>query len=158
MAGETTAEFVPIYQCALSLLARREHSVHELSGKLRKRFPLAPSVIASVINRLREEEFQSDRRFAECLLASRQQRGVGPARIRNELQAKGVERVLIAELLTGIDNSDISSLHMAWRKKFSRKPNTPLEKRKQTQFLLYRGFSMEQIGHFYQTITEKEND
>ena len=84
---------------AMDLLARREHSRGELARKLRDRFPQAdPESVEEVLARLADENLQSDRRFAEEYVRMRMRRGFGWLRIRADLQARGVDGDIVAEL------------------------------------------------------------
>lgn len=86
-----------LYNAALELLSRREHSALELRRKLADRFP--DTDFEPVLARLRELNYQSDRRFAEVFTRSRVQRGQGPLRIRQELQQRGISVPLIESAL-----------------------------------------------------------
>ena len=61
---------------ALRLLAIREHSRLELKNKLRKR-DYTEEEIQSVLCELQEKNLQSNERFAEAYIHSRQQKGFG---------------------------------------------------------------------------------
>ncbi|MFP4639317.1 MAG: regulatory protein RecX [Guyparkeria sp.] len=81
---------------AVGLLARREHSRLELSGKLSDR-GFAPDEIGEVLDRLAEEGWQSDRRYAESLIRARAARRYGPDRIASELAQRGVDEGTASE-------------------------------------------------------------
>ena len=84
---------------AMDFLARREHSRHELAGKLRDRFAeTAPELIDAALDKLAAENLQSDRRFAEEYLRMRMRRSFGWLHIRAELQARGVADSIISDL------------------------------------------------------------
>ncbi len=84
---------------AMDFLARREHSRHELAGKLRQRFPEEnPELIDSVLEKLAAENLQSDRRFAEEYLRMRMRRGFGWLYIRAQLQSRGVADSIVSDL------------------------------------------------------------
>ncbi|MBN2872956.1 MAG: regulatory protein RecX [Halothiobacillaceae bacterium] len=81
---------------AVGLLARREHSRLELAAKLADK-GFAAEVIDPVIDRLVEEGWQSDRRYAESLIRARSARRYGPDRIAHELSRQGVDDGVMAE-------------------------------------------------------------
>ncbi|MDG4866848.1 regulatory protein RecX [Guyparkeria sp. 1SP6A2] len=81
---------------AVGLLARREHSRLELSRKLADR-GFSPEEVEPVLDRLVEEGWQSDRRYAESLLRARSTRRYGPERIAFELAQQGVDESIVAE-------------------------------------------------------------
>ncbi len=134
-----------VRQYAMLLLARREHARFELTAKLSAKGFESPHV-ESVLNSLEAENLLSDKRFAECYIRSRVNRGYGPYRIRMELQVRQVDDEIVNELL-----------HHRWdwnervievrRKRFGDVPVTDMKVRaKQQRFLQYRGFSSEQIN------------
>ncbi len=81
---------------AVGLLARREHSRLELARKLADR-GFVSEEIAPVLDRLAEEGWQSDRRYAESLIRARAARRYGPDRIGNELAQQGVDEGVASE-------------------------------------------------------------
>lgn len=76
-------------QQAVSLLARREHSSRELRDKLRARSFSAEAVEAALAA-LRQQDLQSDHRFAEACTRSLMDRGYGSLRVAGELRERGV--------------------------------------------------------------------
>lgn len=84
---------------ALGMLARREHSKAELARKL-KRKGFDTHCVAEALEYLISENMQSDERFAESYVRSRIGRGYGPMHIRNELNQRGVDELLVEETLT----------------------------------------------------------
>jgi regulatory protein len=79
------------YTSALRILQYRFNSEHELRRKLAaKRFD--QSAIDEAIERLRAEKWIDDERFAGAYVRSRSARKLGPARIKRELSAAGVDR------------------------------------------------------------------
>jgi regulatory protein len=77
---------------ALNLLARREHSRMELTQKLKLR-NFSENEISQTIEQLTQQDLQSDKRFAECYMRSRAEKGFGPVRIKFELREKGVDEL-----------------------------------------------------------------
>lgn len=79
----------PAYVAALRILKYRFNSETELRRKLRaKRFE--KDAIDAVIERLRQEKWLDDERFAGAFVRTRANRCVGRIRIRRELQSVGV--------------------------------------------------------------------
>lgn len=130
---------------AMNLLARREHSVSELTTKLLKAdFELDD--INAVIGKLKSADLQSDERFAENYLRYRSQRGFGSQRIRLELKERGVADEIINDTLkeAGIDWFSIATEVRC--KRFGEQcPDDYKDRAKQQRFLQYRGFTHEQI-------------
>ncbi len=147
-----------IYRASLRLLARREHSRHELSGKLLVRFPSAKTAIETLMARLEADGFQSDRRFGEAYVRARLARGFGLQRLSRELQGRGLSTAVITEVLAPYTTGDSSRgrIRRAWEKKFAELPQDMREKNKQIRFLRYRGFSLEEIEVFFRESTSTE--
>ncbi|MFI4954943.1 MAG: regulatory protein RecX [Gammaproteobacteria bacterium] len=127
---------------ALNLLARREHSERELYLKLIAR-DFAEEVILQVIQQLVAKNFLSDLRFAELYVQQRARKGYGPLRIQQELQQRGVQVELIEQTLAAYHSEWVGNAQQAWQKYMRLHPQA--EFTKQQKFLLYRGFSFEQI-------------
>ena len=73
--------------------------------------------------------------------------GYGPARIREELGQRGLDRGDVEQALreSGVDWA--ARLQDVWQRKFAgQRPVDPRSRAQQTRFLAYRGFSMEMIG------------
>ena len=132
-------------ECAIGLLANREHSRLELERKLRQR-EFNESAIASLLTWLIENDLQSDERFTEAYCRHRSRKGYGPVRITQELRERGVEDRLIAEYVSAGDESWFIACRAVWVKKFDREEANDFSARaKQMKFLQYRGFTSEQI-------------
>lgn len=134
-----------IRRYALDLLARREHSQSELRDKLStKGFAFAE--INQLLQKLAEQNLQSDQRFAENYIKSRYSRGFGPNKICLELEQRGINQELITQLLDK-NNSDWLRLasHLYYKKFKSKVSLTPKEQAKQMRYLYYKGFTIDQI-------------
>lgn len=132
---------------AMDLLARREHSRRELKQKLRKRFD-DEDLIEGQLDRLREENLQSDSRYAESFLRQRINRGHGPLRIRQEMRQKGIGDSEIAAAMDE-ENPDWYALaEETYRRKFGELPPEDIrEKAKRSRFMQYRGFGLDHYQH-----------
>ena len=130
-----------LYQRAVRLLARREHTRAELTRKL------APhgteDEIDSVLNQLAQSGLQSDARFAESYLRSQAGR-LGAARLRQTLRNKGIENDLIAASVDELSD-EAGRIQTVWQKKFGTAPVDAREWARQARFLQGRGFSSELI-------------
>ncbi len=144
---------------AMRILGMRDHSEQEFRRKL-----TAPVItktgpepvdateddINNVVNWCYENRYLDDARFARQFIASRSRKGYGPARIRQELTQKGIDRETGEEAMR---ESDIDWIEIA-REQAQRKYGDPLpavfaEKVKVQRFLLYRGFLMEDIKELW---------
>ncbi len=130
---------------AICFLARREHSLLELSNKLQTR-NVPPLLLEHVLDELVSEGLQSDQRYAESFTRGRISRGVGPNRIRSELKQRGVSVSLIDQALR-TERTDWFKLAQAVRiKRFGcAAPEDFRASAKQKKFLQYRGFTLDII-------------
>lgn len=137
---------------AVSLLARREHSVSELRNKL-QRYDHQDNEIEKTLQWLKTNDLQSDQRFTQSYLRHRSQRGCGELRIKQELKQRGVSDTLIAEAFKAAE-IDWFALAVAVRcKRFGEQvPVDFKERAKQLRFLQYRGFTHEQITESFNHI------
>lgn len=131
---------------AMDLLARREHSAHELETKLATKFPEFEEHIVQVLSELQRDNLQSDRRFAEAFIASRIRKGQGPYRISQELQQRGVTSGDTREALASCGQDWFQLAAEVVQRKYGGTPcNSFQEQARRSRFLQYRGFSGEQI-------------
>lgn len=133
---------------AMDLLARREHSSLELKQKLCAKLPEHSELVETVIDRLQQDQLQSDERFAEAFLSSRVKKGQGPRRIGMELQQRGVSSSIIGAVIADCTVVDWYQLaNEVLIKKYGNKPCVDFkEQAKRRQFLHYRGFNTEHIS------------
>ena len=133
--------FTVIYNKALDLVSRREHSRHELMQKLDKRYPETSPIIEEVLDKLEGNKILDDERFAEMYLNSRARKGFGPKKIEMELHSKKVDSFFISNAVEAYE-SWLESAQRELKKKFKdQKPTDYQSKMKQKQFLFTRGFS-----------------
>jgi regulatory protein len=129
------------YDKALGLLARREHSRKELKLKLRQG-GYEGEETGAAIDRLGEQHYQDDDRFAEALVRSRVGRGYGPMRLRVELKSHGVSDARIRELIDGAEVNWEELAAAQLRRHYGRAGKADQAERfKRSQFLLRRGFA-----------------
>jgi regulatory protein len=130
---------------ALRLLARREHSLQEVRGKLLRR-GYAQAAVDVVISQLAARQLISDARFAGSLVRHGSARGHGPVRIRAELHRQGIAEELIQAEFAAAD-CDWTQLatRVRVRKFGTPRPTSSAERAKQSRFLQYRGFTADQI-------------
>ena len=134
---------------AMDLLARRDHSRHELQQKLKQR-GFESEEIESALNYLQRENLQSDRAYAESYLRSRQQKGFGPVRIEYELRDRGVSETIISDCLQLAQDDWENVLNSERCKKYGLDiPKEYPERMKQARFLQNRGFSSEMVMRLF---------
>ena len=143
-------------ELAIGLLARREHSRKELRTKLKVK-GIAPDVIEIIADQLLSEGLQSDQRFTQSYLHSRIHKGYGPLRLEQELYERGIDEQLVQLCMTGLAIDWMEMLSMVRQKKFRQAmPTGYNQQAKESRFLQYRGFTTEQIRHFYKNKKDDE--
>ena len=132
-------------QRALGLLVRREHSRKELLQKLTVRGVAATDADAAVA-RMVAEGWQDDGRFAESLVRSRAMSGYGPRRIRAELDTHSLDG---DKAKAALEDSGANWAQQARDLIRRRHPQAlagdRAAQRKAADFLLRRGFTMDQV-------------
>ena len=137
-------QFNLIYNKALDLLSRREHSKKEIRDKLIIRFDDKNS-INSVMDRLKINNLIDDHRFAELYVLNRKRKGFGPKKIAYELLIKGIDDSISNEIIF-TEGGWSEAAKKAFKKKFKDGPgNETKEKLKQKGFLQNRGFTFKEI-------------
>jgi regulatory protein len=128
---------------ALRLLGTREHSRAELERKLAAREE-EPGQLRRVLDELQAKGFIDEQRVLDSVLHRRSAR-LGAARIRQELQGKGLDPQLVAIAVDGLRSTELERARAVWRKKFRELPADAKERAKQARFLAARGFGGEVI-------------
>ncbi len=128
---------------ALRLLSQREHSRQELERKLRA-FEEVPGELDAALDFLQSKDFINDQRVVESVVNRRASK-LGAARIKQELQSKGIEGQAIQEAMQGMRASELERAREVWRKKFGQPATDASERAKQMRFLLTRGFATEAV-------------
>jgi regulatory protein len=129
---------------ALDALARRDHSAAELRGKLLAK-GYDPALVEELVARLRAEKLLDDARYLDNFVAYQAGRGQGPNRVRANLRHLGLAAADIDTALAAYPDWP-TQLKRAREKKFGTSPPTNYaDRRRQAQFLAYRGFNGAQI-------------
>lgn len=128
---------------ALRLLSGREHSRAELERKL-EGFEEEPGALGRVLDELQSKGFISEQRVIESVLHRRAAK-LGAARIKQELQGKGLDLDAVVAALAELQGSERERALAIWHKKFGNAPPNAQAAAKQMRFLAARGFSAEVI-------------
>jgi len=128
---------------ALRLLSAREYSRAELERRLAA-YEEVPGSLASVLDELQAKGFISAQRVLESVVHRRAAK-LGTARIRQELQSKGLEPEAVAQAVEQLRASEVDRAREVWRKKFGTPPADSAERAKQMRFLASRGFGGDAI-------------
>ncbi|MCL4747279.1 MAG: recombination regulator RecX [Burkholderiaceae bacterium] len=125
------------------MLARREHSRADIATRL---VPLSesPEQVDAILDKLAEQGFLSETRFAAGLARRRSER-YGTARVAQELHQHGVDPSIAEPLLGKLRDSERERALRLWSRRFGVPPDTLSEKGRQYRFLVRRGFSAETV-------------
>jgi regulatory protein len=128
---------------ALRLLSGREHSRAELERKLRPH-ETEPGELARALDDLEAKGFINEQRVLESVVHRRAAK-MGAARVRQELQAKGLSPDAVEQAVADLQGSEVERAREVWRKKFGEPPADAAERGKQMRFLASRGFGGDAI-------------
>lgn len=128
---------------ALRLLSGREYSRAELERKLASHED-APGALAKALDELQAKDFINEQRVVDSVVHRRSPK-LGTQRIRQELQAKGLEPEAVAQAVSALRATEVERAREVWRKKFGQPATDAAERSKQMRFLAARGFGGEVI-------------
>lgn len=135
-------DFENLKNKAIRILSFREHSVRELALKLKK-LGASADLIAEVVRVLQDQNYLSDRRYAECYIRSKSRKGYGPYYCQRFLEQAGISSEIILEAMNELkDQIDWENIHQSVASKKSKllDLNSVNEKIKLQRFLKNRGF------------------
>ncbi len=127
----------------LRLLSGREHSRPELQRRLAS-FEEAPGELGKILDELEAKGFISEQRVVESVV-NRRSAKLGAARIRQELQGKGVGKEQIMGAVASLQATELARARALWQKKFGEPATGPSERAKHVRFLASRGFGGDTI-------------
>ena len=128
---------------ALRLLSGREYSRAELERKLASHEE-EPGALAKALDELQAKDFINEQRVVDSVVHRRSPK-LGAQRIRQELQAKGLEPEAVAQAVAQLRVTETDRAREVWRKKFGGPPADAAERAKQMRFLATRGFGGDAI-------------
>jgi len=134
---------------ALKLLAGRDYSRLELERKLAAREP-DPGEIKQALDELQAKGFLDEQRVVDSIVHRRAGR-VGAGRIRQELQAKGIDAERVAVAVASLNATEFERAREVWRRRFGVLPEDAAQRAKQGRFLVARGFSGEVVRRVLNT-------
>src|SRR6478752_9308280 len=97
---------------ALRLLAGREYSRRELERKLAEREE-EPGQLKQALDELQAKGFISEQRVVDSVVHRRAPR-LGAGRLRQELQAKGIDGELVAQALQQLRGTELTRARDVW--------------------------------------------
>ena len=137
---------------ALRLLTTREHSREELLRKLAqakvrrtREEAKAPKPvkddIASLVDDLAAQGWQSDDRYAEAIV--RRLTGQASRRfIAEKLAQAGIKKDVAATALEALEQDDVEVAQALWTRRFGETPKDDKDRQRQIRYLLSRGFHL----------------
>jgi regulatory protein len=125
---------------ALRYLARREHSRAELERKLAPHAE-SPEALGQLLDALAAKRQLSDERYAE-VRAHHLARKYGAARIRQDLNAKGIDEDIVDRVSAEGDAARAAAI---LARKYRSPATTLTERARRMRFLQSRGFSHDTI-------------
>ena len=134
---------------ALRLLSGREHSRLELERKLAGHEE-EPGQLRRVLDELQAKGFIDHRRVADSVVHRRAGK-LGAARIRQELQGKGLDAQMVSQALERLKSTELQRAREVWAKKFAELPQDARERGQQARFLAARGFDGEVVRRVLNT-------
>ena len=137
-----------IYNKALDILSRREHSQKELLDKLIRKFDI-PDIVDSVIHNLLEKNIINDYRYSEAYVVARKRKGFGPKKIMYELVSRGINKNTASEIIDEEGGWQDAALKAFNKKYKAGKGKDFKEQNKQRVFLQNRGFTFEEIDSVF---------
>lgn len=129
---------------ALRLLSGREHSRAELERKLAAH-EQEPGQLARVLDELQARDFINEQRVVDSVLHRRSGK-LGALRIRQELQAKGLDNEKVQAALASLKSTELDRAREVWARKFESLPTDAAQRGKQARFLAARGFDGEVVA------------
>ncbi|KXI27958.1 regulatory protein RecX [Paraglaciecola hydrolytica] len=136
------------------LLANREHSLHELSLKLRQR-NFNHDLVQEWLEKFSQADIQSELRYAEMLARSRINKGSGELGLIKEFKQHKISQEIITRVLKDLEPDWFElALQALAKKNVGRGINDAKEQQKYYRFLLQRGFSAEQIHYAIQSLKD----
>ena len=135
----------------MRLLSGREYSRAELERKLEPHEE-SPGLLTKALDELQAQGFISEQRVLDSVIHRRSTK-LGAARIRQELQNKGLDPDAVKAAIHDLQATEFERAHAIWCKKFGAAGTTadtqatlgPAERGKQIRFLMARGFGGDTI-------------
>jgi regulatory protein len=132
---------------ALRLLSQREHSRAELERKLKK-YEETPGTLVAALDELAAKDFINEARVVQSVVNLRAPR-MGAARVRQELQQKGIAPEAIAEAVADLRDTELARAREVWSRRFDAPPADVKERARQMRFLMARGFAASTVARVF---------
>ena len=133
-----------VYDAAIRLLSRRDHSSKELTDKLVQR-GFDVELIEQILADLSQSGLHSEQRYAESYARQRAMKAYGPMRIQSELAQRGLNREQISDALSTIEIDFAEQARSFYERKYRNPVSDYREKARRSQAMARRGFSSEHL-------------
>ena len=141
--NNTEKNLVLLKKRALYYLGKREYSREELHKKITpfsESLELTRQQVNQILTELESKDWLSDRRFADQFVFSKK-RKFGLKKMGYELKMRGVDEIIIHNVLNEIKSEEYNLAKNIWEKKFRKLPENHEERLKQMRFLQSRGIN-----------------
>jgi regulatory protein len=125
------------------MLARREHTRHELERRLAP-YAGEEGEVEQLLDEFAKRGWLSEARAVEQVVHARRGK-FGARRIRQELVRRGVDAERTASAMKALKAGELETLRAVWRRKFGSAPRNASERARQIRFLQGRGFELDMI-------------
>ena len=135
------------YGAAIRLLSSRDHSVAELTRKLRQREHADEAIDAALVE-LAEANYVNDARYAELYAEQRMNQGYGPLSIRSKLAVRGIDSHHVQNALNLLDVNWAEHAESVIAKRFTTQEITDPDQRataRIARFMQGRGFASSDV-------------
>lgn len=141
---------------AVKWLAQRELAQQALQTKLQAQ-GYAPEEVETALGQLKAKGLVSDERVVETLV-NRRAGKLGASRLRQEMQAKGVDPGLVAQTMADLKDTELARARAVWAKKFGQVATSSAERGKQARFLATRGFAGDVVRQVVSGLPDPEEN
>ncbi|ASJ72469.1 regulatory protein RecX [Granulosicoccus antarcticus] len=140
-------EATQAYGAAIRLLASRDHSVVELTRKLKQREHGSVAIDAALVE-LIEANYVNDARYAELYAEQRMNHGYGPLSIRSKLATRGLDSHHVRRAMQLLDVDWVEQAEKVIYKRFTSHEITDTDQAataRIARFLQGRGFNSSDV-------------
>ena len=103
-----------------------------------------PGQIERVLDDLQAKDFISEARMVASVI-NRRAASLGGARLRQELQAKGIDPERVRAAVAELKDTELERAQAVWRKRFGEAATDTKQWARQVRFLMARGFSADVV-------------
>ena len=150
-----------VFQRAGKLLAAKQRSVEELRERLLEGRGATQSIVAEVIERLREYGYLDDARYAHSYAQLRvQQRPIGRQRLERDLRMKRIDKTTVDAALDAVfaekPETELIDRVIEKRVRLRGRPQSRAEAKKLFDHLLRQGFPFELVSEKVRAVSKDD--